>query len=1007
MPSHRPQLVTLLPTPSELVRALRPWASRTALISALDESRLKGLKAALGSDDSIEAEVVPWGELLGRVLQRVGRPVGRLASPRQTELAIGASLATLDPDRPLAHMARFGGFHRRVGATLRQLRHFGVDAVTMRGVVGELTAEVRPIIEDLATVAEALTERWQRLGRETTVDRMLRLLETPREGWTGMAHWEPWWVLVGPDDDPIARQLFTSAAAAGVTICLAVEGIPGRPDLFVDQHVWQSAFVPPVPMDPNPQRQLSLDFEGEDGAVMETVSVGRGPWWMHLFEEGPPAGSEGESFPIRRFAAPNALAEAEWALRDAQALISAGAMPHRIAIVGRDEATYAPRLEFAAERLGVPLDAHRVIPLVQNAFVRWLVDLLTGLAAADPRALESAILSVYPDPQRTAASDRLRRLYALRQSATPWADLRSDAEGEGESARWLTTALAWRDTALREPAPLPEWFRRLEDLLRTPPLPDTVGGPENPTSERDLRAQAAALRALSDAVSTLDAEGMRPCGLAEFVRQIRQIWDHETTALPSSQRDGVRYVSRPEELGVVDHVIAIGMVEGTFPRRRREDAVLRDEDRHALSVALQLPAALPDSRQEARRERDAFVRLAALARRSLTVAYPLESGDREAIPTFYVTELGRRDGVALTDFGTRPAWIEDPVTCQFRADLALAEAFRMAVEVPDERGLQTVALRQRLVIPEAGVLPDEVADAYLCPFRFAFRHRLRLRSRRTISAYYRLVELPARAALSAAPDPEAARRQLESARDDVMAELAGDLDAWERDLWRAAADRLTADWIGREFRARNLWVREDLGEAAPGMPVAPENEAFEATFGDQPLKLRATVAGRYRAAGRTVLRVYRSRLPDLASAEDPINSDDIRIGLTLMLARRALKTPVAIEVETLGDARGFYAPAADGKLPMLSPEGKGLQVKFVGKETTYAARIKEVLHRTAPELRLPSMAATPGRHCEQCDFAELCRRDHHQGEAKRVTHLKSAGPGVGWSPEGLTDPEDA
>lgn len=1008
MPST-PTVVELLPTPSDLARVLRPWARRSVWVTALDEGRLTGLHAALGGDEDQEAEVIPFGELLGRGLQRLNQPLARLSTPRQTEMALGASLRELPSERPLAAMAQFPGFHRRIASTLRQLRHHRVDAEALRRAAPALSPTLGPVVEDLATLAEALAERWRRLGRETVVDRLTRLEAAPASAYSGLDHWETWWILVGPDDDPVARRALLRAAEYGAPVVLAMEGIPGRDDLFAGLAAWRRALTPPPAS--QGELQLGLGFE-DDRADTDAPShpgVPELPWWSQLFD-GAPSPCPGAAFRVTRYATPTALSEAEWILRDAQALISAGTMPHRVAILARDESAYAARLEMAAERLGVPLDTRRQIPLVQNPFIRWLLELLEGLAGDDPRGLEPAMLSVYADAHRHAMAPQLSQLYRLRQSANPWADLRRDAELHADAQSWLVTALDWRDDALREPVVLPEWFQRLQTLLESPPLPDVVALAGSLTAERDLRAQAAALRSLSDAVSTLDAEGVRPLSLWEFVALAKSLWQNDTTMVPARQQDGIRLASRPDDLGRVDHVLAVGLTEGSFPRRRREDPVLRDEDRHALTDVLELADPLPDSRQEARHERDAFVRLCALPRGSLTLTFPQDSSDQERIPTFYLQEVTRVGGVEVVDLGTRPALILDPVACRFRPDLDLAEAFRASVETPDLTGLRSEALRDRLGPASHGVTSAEVVSAFRCPFRFAFQHRIRLESRRTSAAFYRLTRIPERAGLSNAVDAADARQRLVVATDEVYAEIATGLERWERDLWRSVATRLVDGWIEREMVSRTLWTRESLGTAAPNLTALPDGP-LPLRLPAQTVPLNATVAGRYQALGRTVVRLYRSRLPqqstDSGSQAASWDDDLLESALLLSMLQHALKTPVAAEIETLNDARAFVFPREAVGLPMVRGNGSTIQVQALPSKDELREVITDLLRASGPELLRPSVRPVPGDQCRDCAFGDLCRQSRDQGESVRAAPRPGAPVGAGWSPEGLTDPEDA
>ncbi|MFO0617986.1 MAG: PD-(D/E)XK nuclease family protein [Polyangiaceae bacterium] len=230
---------------------------------------------------------------------------------------------------------------------------------------------------------------------------------------------------------------------------------------------------------------------------------------------------------------------------------------------------------------------------------------------------------------------RLRAFMATRQRERD-AIAREDADSPaiarlerdvGDAAAlmsFLDPLLAELD-AMPVEAPFGEWLTRVERVallgLRTPELVLAA--------LRELRPFESARRSLADVVDTL-----RP-RLTELDRPRPQ------------RRYGRVFVGTPNDLRgrSFREVYALGLTERVFPARLREDPLLFEEDRRALS------ARLPTNEDRAADERLALALVVGAARDRVVLSYPRMDAEvaRPRVPSFYALDVLRAVTGALPD----------------------------------------------------------------------------------------------------------------------------------------------------------------------------------------------------------------------------------------------------------------------------------------------------------------------------------------------------------------------
>ncbi len=399
----------------------------------------------------------------------------------------------------------------------------------------------------------------------------------------------------------------------------------------------------------------------------------------------------------------------------------------RIAVAARDGYRYAPYLEEAFDRAGIPgwfaAECARPEPggrallallacAAEKLSARRFGEYLSLAQIPDPAA--AALPSVPPAASGFPARALERELSGDEHpiatnhaDATPdagsrapwrWEKLLVDAAVIGGRRRWerrlegLDAELRLRRDALEadDGAAAAALEREIADLahLRQVAMPIIGALDELPPAanwaawiDRLSRLAALAIRDAGEALRALGELGpMAPVGPVTLA-EVRAVLGRRLGRLeppPRARRGGAVFVATPEALRgmAFDLVIAPGLAERVFPRKLAEDPILRDAERRRIAPALAI------QQERIARERLALRLVAGAARRRLVLSYPrvdLEHG-RPRVPSFYALEVLRAaegrlpgfDELARRAAGDRPPRLGWPVPD--RPDDAIDEA---------------------------------------------------------------------------------------------------------------------------------------------------------------------------------------------------------------------------------------------------------------------------------------------------------------------------------------------
>lgn len=949
MPKGSLRLIRCLPNAPSRSRVLAEGGPNAhSAISALSDRLGGAILYQAGASGA--GEGVSFSELVGRSLDWCGLPRGHaLATEREEAEAVALACRDVPPDSPFAASSGFPGLHRKMRRTLRELRQWGIGPDELRRLASSTKPHLAARLTSLAEIECQVRETLSRIGKTWLEERIERVLSARAEGEA-----RPGRILLfaGSEASSIHLQWIRWAVEQGAAVTVAVDGHPRARDVF----------------------QRSRSIESELGSkplqVCDANSLA-----INVFSEQP---SMEADFGVEVFSASDPLSEVEWMLRRAQRMSADGLPWNALAVVCRDLNAYGPMLESAAMRLGVPLKMARRAPLITNGLCRAMTVASRAVVSSDPEALSALADSSYLGMtvlERGAWRSLASTLAARGPEA--WRSITDDSS----AAPCLAALKQWRET-MPKAASLDEWvawWRKLLDF-------EWVRAARQTPSESQARDDSAAgafedtLLAQAQVAGTTERAALTGNAFAELVLQTLR--SDEYGVLASAK--GLLIVGTADEVLQAQHLFVIGMLEGSFPRRRSEDPILGDHERAIINSLRPDSPGLPDSRVAAHCERDEFVKVCAAPSKGITFSYPQTDEDRDNVPAFYLEEVERAMGgeVVKTDH-PRSAWTPDVDACLSEADRELAIALDSLPSVGPPNSLLLEA-SEAAIRPgsEAPFSPGELRDAVTCPFRYAFRRRLDLHQVADSDGWEIVASLLRRSGMPAFSSIAEAKARLEEMLDADLSSAGSELSASDLHLIRSGGRRLIRNWVEREFQARALWPKE------PGSVQVPAEFGREGLRGEVPAKgrtirLRGGVTALAEMGAYSVAQLLgvRRSLADAKKPEELTDADRMELGLYL-LAQWGHKPGAAVEVESSSGQRTLYLLPRRPEQEIEARPSEGLKVVDLGEPREFFPQVKESLTLALERIESASVEPCPGDHCRFCEFGEICRSAQGYGEAE-------------------------
>jgi ATP-dependent helicase/DNAse subunit B len=397
---------------------------------------------------------------------------------------------------------------------------------------------------------------------------------------------------------------------------------------------------------------------------------------------------------VKLLAAGGERAEVELVAAEVLPLLRSGTQPGDVAVVFRDPSGYASVVEQVFGAYGIPFSLERRLPFRHTALGRGALALLrcAALDGTDDDLL--AYLRTTGRLRNQALADVLE------------AEVRRDGAETAARARELWEGQNWkldemdRLAAAAEAGParlISELRTQLERLFSAPyeRMAHVLGDSE----VEDARAFEAASRALEELGDLLRAGAGRELDAQRL---------HDTLAeLPvrlgeRPQPDRV-LVAAPERIRArrFDAVFVCGLQEGEFPRGRRPEPFLSDDDRRAIAKATGL--LLPVREDELERERHLFYVCASRAEQALFLSSRFSDEEGNPQPaSFFLEDV--RDLFGEIETRRRSlsdvVWSPDEAPTEVEFERALA-ARGPRVAPPPPGGISAEEILARLGAQEA------------------------------------------------------------------------------------------------------------------------------------------------------------------------------------------------------------------------------------------------------------------------------------------------------------------
>ncbi|MBC8064466.1 MAG: PD-(D/E)XK nuclease family protein [Chlorobia bacterium] len=941
------RLLKTLPGPQNDASILAEFCSRgEGYVTALDSKHLAALRFAVPSEADVE--LLEFGRMVAAYARLAGTDPRSMASNSHTIAAIGKVCEGLNADSPFYGSRQYVGLHKRIAETVKELGDWGLDPSVLALLVAECSQDLQPKLKSLADV----WARTESLLGEFNCELSYRHIASS--------------IAASPDRDvsfprclifldgqlaPKHVEWMKWAASVGGQLTVVVESSPSTDALF--------------PIADKVEKHLGLTgiLVGESKPFVTSLFAGTIS----------PPGLQAD-----QFRAADPLAEVEWTLRRILERVEGNEF-HRLGVFARNLEDYGPLIESAAARLGVPIRIARKESLASNGYIRTLVAVLEALESGDVRRLQVFARSsffLFPNSLRKPFAEAMST--AFREGDQAWAKFEKWASELQEIVPWLAALLAWRRDSAAKPTNLASWRERLRELGNTFPA-ISIGD----FRERDFRAKNSFERTLGSRATFLDQGEL---DLGQALVEVKAAAEESDYTLPSKPV-GVQVSDAPNGFASVDHLFVLGMLEGVFPKRRSESPILTDADRQEIYERRAMLFPMQTSFDGARRERDSFVALCSVPEKAITFSYPETTDDRDNIRAFYLEEVKRALGGDIEDcIYPRSQLTPAQSDCRSENDrklrLALDGLHVPALILPniETKTRETLAAR----VPEA-LKPRELRTALECPFRHFAQEALRLYPDRDRRRWYQLRQLPQNARLTIQPDADSAKQALRSLLAAELEDMRPHVTESEFELMRQGGERLIQDWVKREFRARQIWPKDE-GSQRPMVTFGAET-----LRGELPRvgKVAGAVAGTARMGPYKVVQMVGSNTPvqDKTSLLGLKDRDALYYGVHLM-AGFEKGSAMALEVESMSGGRKMMLLPRLDEPPIIGDIEAGLEVsdlsgKGEAQVTTevFFERVKDLIGQASKAIREVDIRATPGDHCSFCDHGELCRQSAEFGES--------------------------
>lgn len=926
MPVGRLEVLSIIPGPKNVARLVQRFGqSEYGLVTSLNDSQLPMLRAQI--DESSLVTIKSFGEIVKQIHSEITGYRYHVASSRHVLTALSLVCSQIQNESLFHRVAAKPGFHECMFEAFREFGHWGIIGSKNSIILEKL--RISPNMAKADELVRIFNDVIAILNKAKTMTISQMIAECLQSEYDADGQSSRILVFMGSTVHPEANNWFKWLVKHGSHVQVILDRHATDGDIFQLSQVIADN-LGQAPRSPGEGNRLINNLfakENHPGADLN---------WVELHCCGDP------------------LSECEWALRKCLAIDDFA----NTAILTRDLDRYGPILVHAGESLGVPIETRRRIPLLASGFAKVTLAVLQAVASDDVRELAAPLETSYFGGIEVA-----NLLNTVHESPGKDWDVLSDyltitEDIEDYVREVLTHIKAFRQSCHESPRDPGKWHGELKLFLESSPWLSNV-------QDRDVRTQTSLLSNLAQDATIQLIQNPEPLTYAVWLDHATKIWQMSDVSVPS-RGDGILLVSSPEELGEVDNLLVLGMLEGSFPRRRSENAILSDELKHGLSSLLEGPP-LNDSFDVAKSERDLFYRVCACPSKALYLSYPMSDGESDNVPAFYLEEVKRICHIESAVTHPRRLLTPPADQCEAPRDKILAEKIEHPHLTPISNELTDAKAMDAVRFDSENVQPRSLRSLLECNFKFA-AERLLPEQLQVSDHWGWMLEVPRRANLLTLRDARAARAELSRVLTEYLDELRPKLPAWEFDMIYHGAGRLIEGLVEREFISRELWGRN------------PQNTSLDVRFGDPRLNAERF---KYRFVGRVegitdqdgvrTIHLYR-RTPPKDLKEEAVDKYLAEYGMYFAAAWDNVPE-VRIEIDGLAEHR---TTLLFSEFQRIDKQGDQFLVinlaRQFGNKTELAERIKDLLRAPKAIAVSGQMTTRAGDHCAFCSYADLCRQ---------------------------------
>lgn len=974
-------------------QALREFASRfikqprSVFISSNNAVLAQMRDIMLSTEEGIKSfekgdiEIKPLGEIAKIFSDISDLPARRSASLDEQSVFVAITLQETNLSPRYQEVMHLDGFHNALANTLSTIRKYEISYDAMGLLKGP--------ISDLSDIAYGFDSVLEKHGYTTLTTRIAKLIKSPSLKpkemqnifWAGEQEWCPIFIS-------FAKWL----RSLGIHLHILLEEHPFIPEFYLQSKFVTNAF-PDAEM-----IKIGIQREGRN-------PLGKGDWKGFLPKS------------IKKLLTADNILETEWAIR----LGLQEYQPNEIVVFCRSLNDYAHLLYSTASRFGFSLKMNQQMPLLTNPFAKLCLNALKACDNGNIQHVANIADSGFSGIPPNLREHVIQEIRKCAQANDPWIELHTKATNEeNEVPLWFSELVSWREEALSKVYKMADWIRYFNRLIAVMPWLDFSVIADRNSIPRNESAQNSMIRALN--LSALKNPNA-PMRFREFVNTAERAWSNAETY--ERTKGDLKVVTNVSEIGNAQCVIALGMVESTFPARRTEDPILLDKHRLQINE-LNDNYRLPLSTQIAWEERNEFHRLLH-ASDNLILCAPREKMDQVEIESSYLLELSdsRNDAEIIEKtYGQRfPAPSKSLHTHDLLASLnwfssdenfELIESVKQGLDKETKSMYESISnsvansenenLNDSEIINRVSALPSSMRFDHLrflrnCSFQYLASAILNIKPRKEAQIWSRLKNILKDTDASHAKNAEEHFESLKIKLKQEVSNLRGEYPQDLLDLLSLSGERLLQSFVEREWQARENWgiktVKSnlDLNDAGIRSSFIMDISANKANGETSTQKLKIVfhelVDYLYSYNGK-LFPMLMDKIPNY-NINDPDSEikDEVffEIGLLLSLGKNNTNLlPMAMVDDIRGETRQLYVFPGSTQTHNFTSNAKLKVVKKRMGLNDVSRGVWEDTKRLIEKATSGTVRPTPGEHCVYCGYASLCRKSEF---AKRFAQLKS------------------